>query len=690
MNPKHTKQQLEIALLTAALSVGCLAEPVEPSEESHPEQVEMGPVSMLLVDDPVDDLAHVWVGIERVDLRPCNGGGWTRIPVGGTFDLLALRYGAAASLADEVTVPVGKYCELRLVSEEGAILEFDDGITEDVVFPSGTSSGIKIKTEFEVRPGVLTRIKLDWDAGETFKQSPNGDWKGDPVIRTAEIDYVAPSASPYAGATMVAQQEFTVFPDVESTWDLAGGGSLAFPVGAVQDEVMFTATTWSPASSSYSGVIYEFEPAYVFDIAPVLTKSVSQTEGGESPQIVLDGVGLPTMVADANTVTAEIPHFSDACVDEAFADVPTSSFYYPYITFLKCQGVVKGKQNGNFDPNGLLTRAELLKVALDLAVGTKNVEKMVLDSPGDYPMPFSDVPNTHWARSLIRYGDKVGLISGDQGADTFRPDDPVNRAEAAKMFVEASAHYSQVGFTGSAQRGFQLLNSMFYSSYAAELQNSPFNDVAKDAWFFRYAVAMRAANAIAREAEFQPNALVTRKEMAQMAYLLGSGFTDLRLRLFCPAVQPIAPSCVTLLSEKIKLSQMYLEYYVKNPTGDHLHGGLDFGGSWPIYSPTAGTVRRVTAENQCGVLVIEDSDNSTERHIFLHMEGIVVSVNDQIKAGDYLGKSGSSEGLKCVVEGSHLHYEIRKNTATNKPVPSDNPNGLSTAELTHNPLDFDF
>lgn len=42
---------------------------------------------------------------------------------------------------------------------------------------------------------------------------------------------------------------------------------------------------------------------------------------------------------------------------------------------------------------------------------------------------FSDVPQTHWAADSIQWAAENGLVRGDDGKDTFRPDDSVSRAE---------------------------------------------------------------------------------------------------------------------------------------------------------------------------------------------------------------------------------------------------------------------
>ncbi len=42
---------------------------------------------------------------------------------------------------------------------------------------------------------------------------------------------------------------------------------------------------------------------------------------------------------------------------------------------------------------------------------------------------FSDVPENHWASGAIEWAANAGLVKGDEGKDTFRPNAPVTRAE---------------------------------------------------------------------------------------------------------------------------------------------------------------------------------------------------------------------------------------------------------------------
>lgn len=665
--------------------------PPSPSVSAQPAYL-----SMVLVDEPLDDVAHAFISIERIDVRGCAGDDWTPIPAKGTFDLLSLQGGWSASLFVERALPPNRYCEIRYVIQEGATLELKTGERVPVSFPSGTSSGIKLKGEWELRAGVVTRIVTDFDARKSFSVSGNGSWRGHPVLRVSEVTYLAPSTGYVPGASFVARSSFTVDPAVPSVVPLPGGAELRFPKGSTAAPQVFSVTTWKPASDFTSGHVYALTPPYVFASPPEFAAPLAANQVDGTPTVVLDGVSRPTRRLQMGTaVEATIPHFSDICVDNAFPDVSATSEYFPYITFVRCRGIMRGHADGTFRPDDPVTRAEMLTVALNLAYGTTNATNRVKFVNGRswpipyYTMPFSDVPQGHWAWDYIAFAVKHGLAAGDSGKNTFRPEDPVNRAEAAQLLLRASEFYISQGRIGIAAQSFEMLSLNFDKEYAISQTNSGFADVEPSDWFFESVTAARAANAYKRKATFNPGGLVTRKEVARLAYLLGSQFNEVRRRLFCGA--KVGANCTKILSERVDLSQMFLEYNAINPTDDHHHAGVDFPGENRVHAPVAGTVRRVTGENECGIVVLEDDRNPTDRHIFLHMKDISVKNGDTVSAGAEIGTSSSSEGLGCKVVGAHLHYEIRKNKDTVRPMGGvdDDPNS-STAEQTYNPFDFTY
>ena len=104
--------------------------------------------------------------------------------------------------------------------------------------------------------------------------------------------------------------------------------------------------------------------------------------------------------------------------DAGFPDVAGSAWYAQPVVALTNLGVISGTNNG-FEPDRPITRAEFATVAAKFA------------NAADGGKTFSDVSG-HWAVSSIRTAAAYGWINGD-GDGTFRPNDPITRAEAASI-----------------------------------------------------------------------------------------------------------------------------------------------------------------------------------------------------------------------------------------------------------------
>jgi len=178
-----------------------------------------------------------------------------------------------------------------------------------------------------------------------------------------------------------------------------------------------------------------------------------------------------------------------------YADVPTDAWYAPYVAALVDDGVASGyvdetgKPKGEFGVANPITLAEILKMALEaageeaaglapprnasargtwagpyVAVAEKlnllvftpgldvhapatrgEVLQVILEAMGiptgiKVAAPFSDVPADHPYAQAIATAAAYGLVSGDTDAwgvelNTYRPYDPINRAEASKIIA---------------------------------------------------------------------------------------------------------------------------------------------------------------------------------------------------------------------------------------------------------------
>jgi hypothetical protein len=140
----------------------------------------------------------------------------------------------------------------------------------------------------------------------------------------------------------------------------------------------------------------------------------------------------------------------------SFTDVSEDDWYYGFVTDLVDAEVI---EDGDlFRPGDPLNRAEMAKIAVKAA-------GLELDS-SEGPT-FDDVAEDAWFYDYVETAAMYAVVEGDKDAEgnlvgTFRPGDPVNRAEAAKILVNAMALVENV-------------------------EGGPhFSDVAEDAWYYNY------------------------------------------------------------------------------------------------------------------------------------------------------------------------------------------------------------
>lgn len=219
-----------------------------------------------------------------------------------------------------------------------------------------------------------------------------------------------------------------------------------------------------------------------FEVLDDLQQELSEEESSEDP------LNLDDLIQDLQQTT-EQPVTS-------FIDVPQSAWYFNAVTMVAARGIVSGYKDVNGNPTGLfgpgnpVTVAEILKMAYEAAgVITATCKKSV------------DLPQAavHWARPYVACAEEGGMrvlhlqpdlnrgatraevvsivhdafrvqvpagsspftdtvnhlyeadialaaansvVSGDKGADgrstgTFRPNDGVNRAEAAQIIAKS-------------------------------------------------------------------------------------------------------------------------------------------------------------------------------------------------------------------------------------------------------------
>ena len=115
------------------------------------------------------------------------------------------------------------------------------------------------------------------------------------------------------------------------------------------------------------------------------------------------------------------------------------------IELLYALDIMKGDNNGNFNPTATIKRAEIAKMIYVILNYGKD-DKAVNYTGAKL---FSDVVAGAWYEGYVNYCGATKLVQG-RGNGTFGPNDPVTCAEAAKMLLTAIGYSAEArGYTGA-------------------------------------------------------------------------------------------------------------------------------------------------------------------------------------------------------------------------------------------------
>lgn len=123
--------------------------------------------------------------------------------------------------------------------------------------------------------------------------------------------------------------------------------------------------------------------------------------------------------------------FNICTVNAAFPDVGKNTSYEKAVSKLNEMGIITGDENGNFNPNKSITRAEFATIICRFQNLTDIVNIYELM---DKYSEFEDVPKTHWANRYILVAQENGIING-YGNNRFGPSDKVTVEQSLKMIV---------------------------------------------------------------------------------------------------------------------------------------------------------------------------------------------------------------------------------------------------------------
>lgn len=187
--------------------------------------------------------------------------------------------------------------------------------------------------------------------------------------------------------------------------------------------------------------------------------SFGSSSGGHNAY--MNGYGDGTFRPDENITRAEAAaiaarlsslYSSDMNYPCSFSDTDENAWYANVVGFAAAKGIVTGYEDGSFRPDDYVTRAEFS------AMMAKAINLNLIGG-----VSFSDV-GEHWAKGYINALHAKGAING-YADGTFRPDQAVTRAEAAKIANGAAGRTPNQTVLGNMTCPFTDVSMGFWGYY---------------------------------------------------------------------------------------------------------------------------------------------------------------------------------------------------------------------------------
>ena len=126
----------------------------------------------------------------------------------------------------------------------------------------------------------------------------------------------------------------------------------------------------------------------------------------------------------------------------AFTDQSSIKVDSKVIDTLTEKNVIKGFEDGSFQPDKLVTRAQMAKMMFVLRTGSDDASYYAKDMTDTFAAGT-------WSNGYVKYCQAYGIVSG-KSSTVFAPNASVTTAEAAKMLLVYSGHDVQKdGLTGA-------------------------------------------------------------------------------------------------------------------------------------------------------------------------------------------------------------------------------------------------
>ncbi|MFC0261865.1 DUF4382 domain-containing protein [Fontibacter flavus] len=192
-------------------------------------------VNIFLIDAPAD-YDEVWVEVLGVEILPKGGNesnesAWINLPYEKNdqkINLLSLTGGASEHLG-EVEVPAGEISQIRLLlGDDNYIMQ--NGQRLELKTPSAQQSGLKLKVDKPLNPGISYDLVIDFDASRSIVKAGNsGQYILKPVLRvvaeasaTIEGTVLPLEAGPVVVSAIIEEDSVGTFADDNGLFVIRG------------------------------------------------------------------------------------------------------------------------------------------------------------------------------------------------------------------------------------------------------------------------------------------------------------------------------------------------------------------------------------------------------------------------------------------------------------------------------------
>ena len=174
---------------------------------------------------------------------------------------------------------------------------------------------------------------------------------------------------------------------------------------------------------------------------PTDVYTVSYKLDGKDAKLQESGDYVATLLISDENVNFVADEFSinvTVSAQKVYADVPNDQWYSEVVYEASRLQYMTGYEGTKFfGPADYIKRGDVAMVLYKMSGNyTLDMSDSSIDPNKAYDTDFSDVNGYAYYARAIQWAAKLGIVSGDDNADTFRPEDAVTREELAKMLYK--------------------------------------------------------------------------------------------------------------------------------------------------------------------------------------------------------------------------------------------------------------